>query len=151
MAESPVPSISPDEVRLWLWQHIPFRVTAAIAGTSICDEWAAAEPPLGMPIGLRLVCLNDAAYQGQISAVRWLIEFVGLQEDRKRPVPAPSFAANAMAHGKPTTDFGIGMLPGGRFHATDSRGGCVSRAYLEGMCAVHFPSNTRHEPSPGRC
>lgn len=146
MAENPVASISPDEARVWLWQHIPFRVTAAIVETIICEEWAATTPRVMMPPGIRSVCWNDAAYQGRISAVRWLIEFIGIQEHSKKPVP--SFAANAIAHGKPTTDFGIGMLPGGVFMSTSyADAAFLARTWKGCVQAISHPTrNTNHPP-----
>jgi hypothetical protein len=111
-------ALDPREATAWLIQHIPFRVTAGIAGTPICDEWANNEPPLRLPIGLRYVCLNDATFQGRMAACRWLVEFVGLQErgdPNLGPQPCPSRAAASVVSGKTTTDFGLGMLPGGSF------------------------------------
>ena len=105
------------EIEAWLWQHIPFRVTAGIAGTPICDEWSM-EQYSSLPLGLRFVCLNDATFQGRIAAIRWLIEFVGLQEKADQalgPQPTPSYAARVLASGRQSTDFGVGMLPGGVF------------------------------------
>ncbi len=150
MTQPPGPLLPLMEVATWLWQHIPFRVTAAIAGTTIETEWASSEGPITLPLGVRFVCFNDAVYQGRISAARWLIEFVGLQEVAKKgigPTPSESRAAKAHERGGPTTEFGIGMLPGGTFLRPDHPDAAFLARTWKG-CAQAISHPTRDTDHP---
>jgi hypothetical protein len=111
------PMYSADETKQWLLEQIPLRVTAGILGSEICDEWAGSEDSPDSRVGLRSACLQDASYLGRLAAVRWLIEFVGIQEVKDRnqgPIPRPSRAAKAVLFDGVSDDFGLSMLPGGR-------------------------------------
>lgn len=73
----------------WLARHIPHRVRAAMAmmdmrGT-VLDAHAVIEPPSERETQARIYwrCLTDSIWEGRLTAMRWLIEFVGIQMDRK--------------------------------------------------------------------
>lgn len=74
----------------WLVTHLPHRVRAAMARLPFQDELlksiSAAEAP-----EIRVRCDGNAIWEGRLAAVRWLIEFIGVKEDRSgkpaRPKP----------------------------------------------------------------
>ncbi len=67
----------------WRHEHIPYRVRAAIARLnmekSILGVTATIDPPLPNPTARTYWrCATDAIWEGQRTAARWLIEFVGV-------------------------------------------------------------------------
>jgi hypothetical protein len=71
----------------WLTKHIPHRVRAAIARldvqNTLLNLQALIDPDL-QTIDERIWwrCSTDSIWEGRLAAVRWLIEFVGIQQDR---------------------------------------------------------------------
>lgn len=105
----PKKSLVPREIESWLHEHIPYRLVGGIALTPIAQEWDLSDTPLRCTGGFQFVCLNYATLQGQRAAIRWLIEFVGIQR-AKSGQPCQSRAATEQDQ----TDCGIWLLPNGK-------------------------------------
>ena len=71
----------------WLVTHIPHRIRAALAGLPLQVELlktlAVAEPHK-----IEHRSAGNAVWEGRLAAIRWLIEFIGVKED-KDGKPAP--------------------------------------------------------------
>lgn len=105
----PKKSLSLRAIDSWLREDIPYRLVGGIALTPIAQEWDILNTPLRCTSGFQFVCVNMATLQGQRAAVRWLIEFVGIQRSRSGK-PCPSRAATE----EHPTDCGIWLFPNGR-------------------------------------
>src|SRR5439155_17448479 len=66
----------------WLEQHVPHRICAALAGLAMPEDWAAPRPPNLPNENFRVWCADRSVDEGRKAAMRWLIEFVGVQPDR---------------------------------------------------------------------
>jgi hypothetical protein len=82
-----VPSLLPaDEQQQWLRDHIPHRIRAVLPGIPIQNPWliqwqlAIRAEPHGMH------CLQNAIWEGRLTAMRWLIMFVGISEYKGKAV-----------------------------------------------------------------
>jgi hypothetical protein len=69
----------------WLTKHIPHRVRAAIAridmGNSILSANTLIDPVLRNDEDrVYWRCSTDSIWEGRLTATRWLIEFVGIQQ-----------------------------------------------------------------------
>lgn len=94
------------EIDEWLHDHIPHRIRVMLASTERLQKLTGTnEPNWPDPIVRR--CWTDAVWEGRLSALRWLCEFVGVKQDNNgRPVQAkPS--------GRHSTDIWIDHLPNG--------------------------------------
>lgn len=72
-----------DEQRKWLVEHIPYRVRAALPGIPMKTPWAVHLRPIVLqPDRLANHCVWAALHEGRLTALRWLIEFVGIKESK---------------------------------------------------------------------
>jgi hypothetical protein len=125
---------------VWLLQHIPYRVRAAV-----CYAEFIPMPKVPMDT-LHGRCVNHAVHQGRLIAIRWLIEFIGIKMSRTGKVTrSTAVTPNA---GK---DFGITNLPGGRRFGCRRKGARkLARAWKGCSQAVSHPTfDTRHPKVDG--
>jgi hypothetical protein len=79
----------------WITKHIPHRVRAATARinmeNSLLRVGAFIDPALRTDEDKNYWrCALDSIWEGRLAATRWLIEFVGVQQDRNgNPVACP--------------------------------------------------------------
>jgi hypothetical protein len=71
----------------WMTTHIPHRVRAAIARLpmeqSLLRVTATIDPELRTDADkIYWRCSTDSIWEGRLAATRWLIEFVGIKQDR---------------------------------------------------------------------
>src|ERR1035437_233833 len=93
----------------WITKHIPHRVRAAIARinmkNSLLDVTASIDPAL--QTGKDKICWRcstDSIWEGRLAATRWLIEFVGIKQDKN---------GNPVCTGKKKNDVRIDDFDGG--------------------------------------
>ena len=105
--------ITASDHAIWLDKHIPHRVRAAIARLKV-DVWGvtAAEMCVDPPLPTKQSkacwrCSTDSIWEGRLVAARWLIEFVGIQQDPKGK------AVRSRKSTKYSSDVRINDLPGG--------------------------------------
>jgi len=72
----------------WITTHIPHRVRAAIARLplegSLLRVTASIDPELRTEVDkIYWRCATDSIWEGRLTATRWLIEFVGVKQDRR--------------------------------------------------------------------
>ena len=75
------------EQAIWLAEHIPHRVRAAIARlpmeSSILRVTATIDPKcLTEQQKIYWRCAADSIWEGRLAATRWLIEFVGIKQGK---------------------------------------------------------------------
>ncbi|MBX3735928.1 MAG: hypothetical protein KF715_04490 [Candidatus Didemnitutus sp.] len=97
---------NPDPYLDWYMQHIPHRVRAAIAGTEMLVRklqerfgkdkvrTAGYEARVALPAdSVALLCIDNAVWEGRLTATRWLIDFLGISSDKNgspsRPAQKP--------------------------------------------------------------
>ena len=108
-------AISPQDQEKWLQRDIPHRVRACLAFTKRLDDLIGLPkwPANTRAEQIARRCATDAIWEGRLCAMRWLIEFVGLTEDKHhKPIVRNKTKAN---------DFRIDDLPGGVLIRPSSR------------------------------
>ena len=103
----PTPPLSDSgEQRRWLVDHIPYRIRAVLTGLPIDPPWRIPLSSGGMQRDpLANACAWAAIHEGRLSAMRWLIGFIGIKMDRNG-------GPGASKRGRDTDTF-ISDLPGG--------------------------------------
>jgi hypothetical protein len=101
-------TLSTAEVQEWLEKHIPHRIRASFALTRALEKHIGALPHSSLSSRDEKIarrCETDSIWEGRIIAMRWLVELVGLTQDRNgNPIAkTPKFPS----------DFLIQHLPGG--------------------------------------
>jgi hypothetical protein len=72
-----------DEQRKWLAEDIPYRIRAALPGIPMKTPWAVAMRPVVLQLDtFANHCVWAALHEGRLTALRWLIEFVGIKESK---------------------------------------------------------------------
>lgn len=86
----------------WLVTHLPHRIRAAISRLPLEGELLTALSATE-PQKIRERCEGNAIWEGRMAAVRWLIEFIGVKEDKHgkpvRPNPRGADASITMIAG----------------------------------------------------
>jgi hypothetical protein len=82
-------TISESEKEVWLVQHVPHRICAALTWLDMPGAWAMPNPPDMPKTGdFHVWCLNRSVEEGHLAAMRWLIEFIGVTlHHTGKPVP----------------------------------------------------------------
>lgn len=133
----------------WLGQHIPHRLRAALAQSTLIDSMLATQVPDEVERKkIETFCLEMAAWEGRHAATRWLIEFVGITGDASgKPVPSPRRAGRSNhAHDVDVTD-----LPGGAYFDLADPDAAILGAVWKGcsQATSHATSGSNH-PSIAR-
>jgi hypothetical protein len=76
--------LPPDKQLRWLIEHIPHRIRAVLPGLPMSVPWLLTSQKLVLEndadrIAMR--CSGNSAWEGRMTAMRWLIMFVGIQEE----------------------------------------------------------------------
>ena len=101
--------MDPHEQSEWIATHIPHRVRAAIARINMEDSllhvWALIDPATRTDKErIYWRCSTDSIWEGRLAATRWLIEFVGIKQDKN---------GNPVCTGKKKNDVRIDDFDGG--------------------------------------
>jgi len=102
---------SPKDRDDWLHHHIPHRIRAGLAGLSFASEFLPATADAALRTRFAEACLQNAACEGRMAAIRWLIDFIGVRNKQGKP---------ARPHQWGDHDVSITSLPGGREIDLDS-------------------------------
>ena len=102
---------SPNDRDDWLHHHIPYRIRAGLAGLSFASEFLPATADAALRARFAEACLQNAACEGRMAAIRWLIDFIGVRDKQGEP---------ARPHRWGDHDVSITSLPGGREIDLDS-------------------------------
>jgi|ERR1035441_2277899 hypothetical protein len=71
-------NLTKPEKEIWLSQHVPHRICAALALLKMRGMWAMPKSPI-LPHGdFHVWCIGRSIDEGRKAAMRWLIEFVGI-------------------------------------------------------------------------
>ena len=95
----------PDDQKKWLDYHIPYRVHASLAELPLQDEIIRILGE-GHRRKIEERCNVSARMQGRLAAIRWLIEFIGVQDCRGKPGRPRKSSSNS-------TDISISQIQGG--------------------------------------
>lgn len=90
-----MPPSAPDPYLDWYVQHIPHRIRAAIAGTEMLVvklqarfgkdkvRTAGYEARIATQAdSVALLCIDNAVWEGRLTATRWLIDFLGISSNK---------------------------------------------------------------------
>ena len=136
----PVKSISSSSDRNdWLHHHIPHRIRAGLVGLSFASEFLPATADAALRTRFADACLQNAAFEGRMAAIRWLIEFIGVRDKQGKP---------ARPHRRGDHDVGISSLPGGREVDLDSdEAEILCRAWKGcSQASSHATHDSKHFP-----
>jgi hypothetical protein len=79
----PVKSISSSsDCNDWLHHHIPHRIRAGLAGLSFASEFLPATADARLRTRFAEACLQNAAFEGRMAAIRWLIDSLAFETNR---------------------------------------------------------------------
>lgn len=94
---------TPDPYLDWFVQHIPHRVRSALAGTEMLAlklqerfgkenvRTAGIEPRIKCQAdSVALYCVDNAVWEGRLTATRWLIDFVGVSSGKNGKPSKPA-------------------------------------------------------------
>jgi hypothetical protein len=96
----------------WITTHIPHRVRAAIARLDMENSLLRVNTLINpaLPTDEDRIywrCSTDSIWEGRLAATRWLIEFVGIQQNKKgNPIACPGKRKDDVR----VTDFGGRLL-----------------------------------------
>lgn len=82
----PPPLLSLDQQRRWLTEHIPHRIRAVLPGIPMVGKWQIAWDARIETQRIVWRCMGNSMWEGRMSAMRWLIEFIGIQERAGGPI-----------------------------------------------------------------
>jgi hypothetical protein len=133
----------------WLSQHIPHRLRAALAQTTLLESMLAAQiSDERERAKAAAFCLEMAAWEGRHAATRWLIEFVGINANQAgNPIASPKRRGKTNhKHDVDVTD-----LPGGTYFDLADPDAVVLGAVWKGcsQATSHATSGSNH-PSIAR-
>jgi hypothetical protein len=78
-----------DEKEIWLVQHVPHRICAALAWLPMEGKWIMPKSPV-LPTGdFHVWCIGRCVDEGRKASMRWLIEFIGIILNKKGNAAAP--------------------------------------------------------------
>lgn len=124
----------------WLVQHIPHRIRAVLPGIPMRSPWflnLSGHMHLD-PFSWR--CVGNSMWEGRLTAIRWLILFVGISANRQlQPIVAE------MKH--PQFDVRIDRFTGGRLLSpTTPEGRTLAQVYAGCSKATAHPTEGTNHP-----
>ncbi|MEA2711826.1 MAG: hypothetical protein QOF78_4427 [Phycisphaerales bacterium] len=134
----------------WLETEIPYRIRAVLAQMPYL--WALtpneADPLREDYYTIRGRCLGDAAWEGRLVAMRWLIEFIGIKRNLADTQAVPATPdLRRFPFEKRVTDFGS------QFHLFNSQGTKAAQAeFLSkiwkgcSQSSMHVTEGSNHWP-----
>jgi hypothetical protein len=130
--------ISDSERAEWLTRHIPDRVRACLYGLPMKAPWRL--PAVGVSyLSPEVGCLLVGTHEGRMTALRWLILFIGLKGEKSlRP---------AVEELTRETDMRIDRLGGAVFPVGRAEAQILARAWIGCSQATSHPTlGTKHPP-----
>lgn len=130
--------VSDEERQKWLIRDIPDRIRACLYQLPMRDPWKL--PLVGVSrFTPEIGCLLAGTHEGRMTAMRWLILFVGLKGDRKwRPVVEDL---------ERDTDMRIDRLGGSLFRVGSKEAHTLSKVWIGCSQATSHPTlGTNHPP-----
>jgi hypothetical protein len=119
------------EQTVWLQLHIPHRVRAALARLELLSEYLTTPTPGGPDLtklsrdqNIRRRSEMNSVNEGRLAAIRWLIEFIGINSKRN-DIVITDFGGNRFDENSPDgqtlEDIWLGVSKAAS-HATDEYG-----------------------------
>jgi hypothetical protein len=138
-------TISESEKEVWLVQHVPHRICAALTWLDMGGAWTMPKPPDMPKTGdFHVWCLNRSVEEGHLAAMRWLIEFIGVTLNQsEKPVPP-----NAHKNGKSVS---IAQVGAPMFPITSHVDAALFLGKVWQACSqasLHPTTDTRHMDLP---
>jgi hypothetical protein len=130
---------SPNDHDDWLHHHVPYRIRAGLAGLSFASEFLPATADDALRARFAEACLQNAACEGRMAAIRWLIDFIGIHDKQGKP---------ARPHRWGDHDVSITSLPGGSEIDLDSNEAETLRRVWKGCSQAS--SHATHDLSISR-
>jgi len=134
-------ALTVQERETWLREHIPHRVRACLAITSRLGTLLGGLPQWIVNSGAEKIarrCETDAIWEGRICSMRWLIEFVGLTEDKN---------GNPITRLKPKpSDFGIDDLRGTTISPASPEASILAKVWKGGTQGSSHPTHQSGHP-----
>jgi hypothetical protein len=135
--------LGPAEVQDWLEKHIPHRVRASLAMTKTLQNEIGVLPQSSYNSREEKIarrCETDAIWEGRIISMRWLVEVVGLTEDRNG---SPTAKTRRLP-----SDFLIQDLPGGSpISPTSAEAATLAKVWKGSTQGTSHPTNNSGHPS----
>lgn len=76
--------LPPEKQERWLIEHIPHRIRAVLPGLPMHAPWNLMRKKLVLETiddQIAFRCTGNSVWEGRMTAMRWLILFVGIQEE----------------------------------------------------------------------
>ena len=142
MAATQPQLLDPQEQDKWLVEHIPCRICAILPGLPMKGEWLTEAHHFHYsPHTSRFsrCCVDNAIMAGRLTAIRWLIMFVGISADKNwKPMICDLR--------REQTDVRIDRIHGGKlFDVTSNEATTLARIYVGCSQAMgHATTGTNH-------
>ncbi len=69
----------------WLAEHVPHRIRASLSGLALHEELMPSAADEDFRASIRARSLFNAAWEGRMAGIRWLIEFIGVVDAGGKP------------------------------------------------------------------
>jgi hypothetical protein len=139
-----VAPLTSKEIEEWLEQHIRSRMYAALARPELLRAWLEANPNSAESDRFETVYLLQASCEGRHAALRWLLDFIGINDYRGDPKVKMVYKSPLELQKEHATR--ITDLPGGELMPYSPELHKVSRALTK--ATSHPTRNSGHEPIP---
>jgi hypothetical protein len=128
------------EKEIWLVQHVPHRVCAALALLPMEGKWDMPASPNLPNMDFHVWCIGRSVDEGRKAAMRWLIEFVGITLDNDGKPAAPKPHKN----GKSVTIHQVGGI---MFDTTSKDALKLGKTWQAcTQASLHPTTDTNHDP-----
>ena len=132
--------LTSDQQKQWLKEHIPHRIRAVLPGLPMQGLWR-----IHWKIGIissqaGIHCMHNAIWEGRLTAIRWLIMFVGVAEKNGKAVPF------SLKH--PQSDVRIDRFNGGKLFDAATNNALKLALVWKGcsQATSHPTQGTKHPP-----
>jgi hypothetical protein len=138
-------AMAQQDITDWLERHIPHRVRAGLANSDLLKGYLGSVPQFAISSrehGIAWRCLTDSVWEGRLTSIRWLIEFVGIKGSSTLPVRVQE----ARKDPRFPEDRRIDDLPHGVLFPVDHPDAMRLAAFWTGCSkgSSHATQNSRH-------
>ncbi len=135
--------LDPTEQQQWLTEHIPCRIGATLPGLPMRHPWLTEAHRVlysSQTSQFLRCCMDNAIAAGRLTAIRWLIMFVGISSDKnKRPLKA--------LLRRQQTDMRIDRIHGGKLYdITSNEATTLALVYVGCSQAMSYPTRCADHP-----
>ena len=135
-------SLNDAEKEIWLVQHVPHRICAALTWLKMLGKWAMPQEPVLPKKDFHVWCIGRSVDEGHKASMRWLIEFIGikLKKDGKTD---KAIAVEPYSNGKSVT---IGEVGGTMFDTNHPEALGLAKVWQAcSQSSLHPTMDTEHD------